>query len=470
MIEFLERSIMSFRECFHRKATFRWFVILVIAFILRDDHLGVTSVIRTFVLDAPRYYGALHFFHSTAWVTETVRQKWYRIVSESGKTIKVNGKTILAGDGVKQSKEGRRMPGVKKLHQESEDQSKAEYIFGHLFGAIGVLVGTVAHTLCLPLKINIQDGLQEATSWENSNISSASHVVQMIENGYNAARTFGNSILLLDRYFLTVPALLKMQTLNASESGHHLEIVTKAKVNCIAYREPGPRKPGQRGRSRKKGDDVKLATLFQNDSEFQETTVTIYGKSCTTKYKAMDLLWGKGIYQKMRFVLVILEGQQSVLVSTDLQLKPEQIIELYALRFKIESCFREFKQQIGGFCYHFWSKGIGRLNRYKKKEEPSNLALVKGSKERQLVLGTIEATERFVQVACIAMGLIQLMLFHENTDILTIQNFRYTRTKTTGAISEAAMMYYLRRTFLFLLAAAPDSELMQIIQKAKSAA
>lgn len=362
------------------------------------------------------------------------------------------------------------MPGVKKLHQESEDQSKAEYIFGHLFGAIGVLVGTVAHTLCLPLKINIQDGLQEATSWENSNISSASHVVQMIENGYNAARTFGNSILLLDRYFLTVPALLKMQTLNASESGHHLEIVTKAKVNCIAYREPGPRKPGQRGRSRKKGDDVKLATLFQNDSEFQETTVTIYGKSCTTKYKAMDLLWGKGIYQKMRFVLVILEGQQSVLVSTDLQLKPEQIIELYALRFKIESCFREFKQQIGGFCYHFWSKGIGRLNRYKKKEEPSNLALVKGSKERQLVLGTIEATERFVQVACIAMGLIQLMLFHENTDILTIQNFRYTRTKTTGAISEAAMMYYLRRTFLFLLAAAPDSELMQIIQKAKSAA
>lgn len=461
---------MSFRECFHRKATFRWFVILVIAFILRDDHLGVTSVIRTFVLDAPRYYGALHFFHSTAWVTETIRQKWYRIVSESGKTIKVNGKTILAGDGVKQSKEGRRMPGVKKLHQESEDQSKAEYIFGHLFGAIGVLVGTVAHTLCLPLKINIQDGLQEATSWENSNISSASHVVQMIENGYNAARTFGNSILLLDRYFLTVPALLKMQTLNASESGHHLEIVTKAKVNCIAYREPGPRKPGQRGRSRKKGDDVKLATLFQNDSEFQETTVTIYGKSCTTKYKAMDLLWGKGIYQKMRFVLVILEGQQSVLVSTDLQLKPEQIIELYALRFKIESCFREFKQQIGGFCYHFWSKGIGRLNRYKKKEEPSNLALVKGSKERQLVLGTIEATERFVQVACIAMGLIQLMLFHENTDILTIQDFRYTRTKTTGAISEATMMYYLRRTFLFLLAAAPDSELMQIIQEAKSAA
>ena len=460
---------MSFRECFRRKATFRWFVILVIAFILRDDKLGVTSAIRTFVLDAPKYYGALHFFRSTAWTTGTVRQKWYRIVFDSGKAIKVNGKTILAGDGVKQSKEGRRMPGVKKLHQESEDQSKAEYIFGHFFGAIGVLIGTAAHTLCLPLKINIQDGLQDAASWENSNINGASHVVQMIENGYNAAETFGDSILLLDRYFLTGSALRKQQELNASEAGHHLEIVTKAKVNCTAYLEPEPRKPGQKGRPRKKGDAVKLGPLFQNVAEFQESSVTVYGKSCAVKYRTMDLLWGKGIYQKMRFVLVVLEDQQSILVSTDLQLKPEQIIELYALRFKIEGCFREFKQQIGGFCYHFWSKGIGRLNRYKKKEEPSNLALVKEPKERQWVLGTIEATERFVQVACIAMGLIQLMLFHDGTDVQAIQDFRYTRTKTAGSISEATMMYYLRRSFLFLLTATPESELVQIIREVKSA-
>ncbi len=178
------------------------------------------------------------------------------------------------------------------------------------------------------MKINIQDGLQEAASWENSSISSASHVVQMIENGYNAAKTFGDSILLLDRYFLTVRALRKMQVLNASETGHHLEIVTKAKVNCTAYLEPEPRKPGKCGRPRKKGDAVKLAALFRNDSEFQETSVTIYGKSCAVKYKAMDLLWGKGLYQKMRFVLVILEDQQSILVSTDLQMKAEQIIEL----------------------------------------------------------------------------------------------------------------------------------------------
>lgn len=33
------------------------------------------------------------------------------------------------------------MPDVKKLHQESENSSKAEYIFGHMFGEVGVLYG-----------------------------------------------------------------------------------------------------------------------------------------------------------------------------------------------------------------------------------------------------------------------------------------------------------------------------------------
>ncbi|WP_342478707.1 hypothetical protein NYE24_11450 [Paenibacillus sp. FSL H7-0350] len=42
---------------------------------------------------------------------------------------------------MKQTKDGRRMPGVKKLYQGSENVSKKDYIFGHLFGAIGILVG-----------------------------------------------------------------------------------------------------------------------------------------------------------------------------------------------------------------------------------------------------------------------------------------------------------------------------------------
>ncbi len=39
----------------------------------------------------------------------------------------IDGRAVLIGDGVKQCKEGRHMPGVKKIVQESETCSKSEF-------------------------------------------------------------------------------------------------------------------------------------------------------------------------------------------------------------------------------------------------------------------------------------------------------------------------------------------------------
>ena len=75
-------------------------------------------------------------------------------------------------------------------------------------------------------------------------------MVQMVEDAYRAALTFWEFLLLLDRYFLTVPALEKLKSLNGKRDVH-MEIVTKAKKSCTAFERPGPRKPG-RGRPAKK--------------------------------------------------------------------------------------------------------------------------------------------------------------------------------------------------------------------------
>ena len=53
-------------------------------------------------------------------------------------------------------------------------------------------------------------------------------VVQMVEDAYHAALTFGDSLLLLDRYFLTVPALDKLRDLNR-DGDVRMGIITKAK-------------------------------------------------------------------------------------------------------------------------------------------------------------------------------------------------------------------------------------------------
>lgn len=155
---------------------------------------------------------------------------------------KEKGFCVLTWDGVKQSKEGRRIPGVKKLFQESENSAKPQFIHGHMFGGLGILAGKSRRWDCIPLSIRLHDGLQPASGWKGTAISCASHVVQMIEDAYKAAETFGSFLPLLDRYFLSVPTLERLAALN-KEGAVYMEAVTKAKRFCSAFEKPGSKKP-----------------------------------------------------------------------------------------------------------------------------------------------------------------------------------------------------------------------------------
>lgn len=160
----------------------------------------------------------------------------------------------------------------------------------------------------------------------------------MVEDAYHAARVFGNSLLLLDRYFLTVPVLETLTSLNGS-GDVRMEIVTKAKKSCTAFEKPGPRKPG-RGRPPKKGAAVRWKVLFvSHAAEFQEAEAELYGKKESIRHYCIDLLWGQKLYQELRFVLVEVKGAQSILACTNLELDPLAMIRLTATAFGLNTPF-----------------------------------------------------------------------------------------------------------------------------------
>ena len=65
MITFSDDILNVFKPCFSRTAAFRWFVVIVTAFLFRSDKLGVTSVIRDLALRADTYESLLHFFRAS---------------------------------------------------------------------------------------------------------------------------------------------------------------------------------------------------------------------------------------------------------------------------------------------------------------------------------------------------------------------------------------------------------------------
>ena len=461
----IERILNDFRKQFSRVGAFKWFTVVVLGLMVRSDKLGITSVLRALSIAPKNYESILHFFRADSWSLPNVQACWYEVVRNHLPLFCHEGRAVLVGDGTKQAKEGRFMPGVKKLAQESETQSKPEYIHGHMWGGVGVLVGKTRRFSCVPLSLKIHDGLQSIAKWDES--APVSHVVQMIRDGSLAAQGLKrHALFLLDRYFLSVPALEELSRQNAANQ-FKMDIITKLKRSAVAYELAPQRLPGQRGRTRKKGEKVKISDLFCSEKEhFKSQKLDLYGKKHDIRYYCIDLLWGQGLYQKLRFVLVEYGNVQSILASTDLSLSPLAIIQLYSYRFRIETMFRSLKQDIGGFSYHFWTNALPKLNHFKKKSDPDPLSQVNDLHDRHRILQTIRATEMYALMASIAMGILQSLSIDFSNGVFK-ESLRYQRTPAKRNPSEANVMYCLRQRIFPLLAFHAQNEIPRLILSAQ---
>ena len=407
MMKFLNDILLSFRSSFSRNTTFEVFVVIVMGLLLRTDHLGVTSVIRALWLSVD-YMKLIGFFRSSAWTLERLTDKWCNLVMQNSPLVRLAGAVVMVGDGVKGSKEGRRMPGVKRLHQESDNSSKAEYIWGHLFGGVGILAERAGKCFCIPLAMRLQDGVKAIFGWKEPEERQGSHVVELIRLAYEKAAHFGKAILLLDRLYLTVPALQMLDSLNQT-LGQVLHVIIKAKMNYTAYRQPEPNK---RGRPRKRGEQVKLCELFLTAKElFQTADIYLYGKLEHVRYYHIDLLWGQVVF---------------------------------------------------AFTYRFWSKHMPKLNRFKKKTDPDTVEQVTNPRSQKRIQLAVKAIEGFMFCAIVATGLLQMIsLRFSGTEELA--NLRYLRTYRNDVVSEATVADSLRKIFFSLMLRHPDLPITRII-------
>jgi hypothetical protein len=309
--------------------------------------------------------------------------------------------------------------------------------------------------------MTLQAGDKVMRKWEDSGYEPVSHVVQIIRDAFSVTLEIGNSILLLDAYFFTSPVLKEMSRL-AAELGCKLTLVTRAKISATAYTKPSTREG--RGRPRKKGDAVKLKTLFDSKLErFKKAQVWLYGKEETIEYLCLDLLWGKGIYELLRFVLVKSRDRRVILVCTNVNFTAEQIIRLYGYRFKIEVSFRMLKQLLNALGHHFWSKYVPKLDRFEKRGRPDPLERVTERKERDRILKAFRATERYVMMNLIAGGLLQLLALKYSMK-LEKSSFNWLRTTSCKIVTEASMAQYMRRDIFMQFQKRPLLRILQIIR------
>jgi len=383
-------QVRQLRPAFSRTRTFMWFALALAAMCVRRDLFGVTSLVRALGLQERCYDRLLDFFHSRAQRLDALTRLWLRL---SLATLKpwlytVQGRIVLVADGIKVAKTGRKMPAVKKLHQESDNNNKAEFIFGHSCQAVGLLVRAGASFMAVPLACRIHEGVVFTNRDRRSLLDKLVLLVQSLA----ANLPF---YMVADAYYAAskiIRPLLK--------AGQHL--VTAVRSNAVAYEPALPPDSPRRGRPRLYGKKIKLKRLFTDEEAFTCALSPVYAeKNVTLRYRVLDLLW-RPVGRLVRFVLVIHPTRgRKILLSTDLSLRGLEIIELYGVRFKIEVSFKQAIYTLGTYAYHFWMMAMTPRSRRSGNQYLHRKSAV----YREQVRRKIAAYHAHIQLGIIAQGL-----------------------------------------------------------------
>jgi hypothetical protein len=421
-----------------RKRTLMWLLVVLAGWLARPDLLGVTSFVRSSFLAPTVYPLLLNFFHSGALDLSILTELWVRFVLAHFSPVTEAGALVFVADGIKAGKEGKKMPAVKCLHQESENNTKSEFIMGHSFQSLGLL-GTAAtgQVVAIPLLSRICEGLRTST------VKSKSQLARLAEMFLSVARIAGRqAILVADAYYATRTIIVPLR-----EAGHYL--VSRVRWNAVGYDPAALPKVPKRGRPKKYGEKHRLQDFFKSWRNAVEAQSPVYGEeTIKIEYRVVDLLW-KPVGALVRFVLVKHPTRgKIILLCTNTALDPLAIIKLYGLRFKIEVSFKQAINTVGTYAYHFWMMKMKPIKWGSGDQNLINRTL----DYKRAVARKVAAYHRYVQIGCIVQGLLLHLAINFREKVWA--SFRgWLRTMKPGLIpSEMVVACALRESFPEFLA------------------
>lgn len=332
----------SGRERFH------WFVLTLQAIVVpitisRTSNL-LRSIATLFGVDIAqsRYYT---FMASVKLPWEAIWETLWRAIP----TPLTNGRLLVALDDSINAKSGRKVFGCQHTFDHAAKPNQTRWPWAQTIVCVGLLKRIHDRWACVPLAFafylrrqTLREGCQrlrgKALTFEDKFAQAVSMLVRV-------AAVFSRMPILVvtDSWFGNNGLFKPLR----SRLGKGVHLLSRLRVSAALHDLPQP-KPGARGRPRKYGDKLgnaaALAATMRARAASRE--VHVYG-AMREVLASEQVVMLKTLRCPVRVVWVYRRTQWVALMTTDLTLSVEEIIEYYSARWKIESGFREIKQEIG---------------------------------------------------------------------------------------------------------------------------
>ena len=329
----------------------RWFVYALLAFIVPFTSSISSNILRSlntlFGLSVNRrQFYTFMASNKLPWI-----ELWQGLWSTIPNPL-TDGRLLIALDDFINPKIGRKIFGCAHIFDHAAKANQSKYPWAQNVVLVGLLKRIKGRWACLPLAHRFylpkkaiaskSDNMTipgEATLFQTKLEQATEMLVQLADHFVGVSITvvcdswFGNNGL-----FKPVREYL----------GDSFHLLSRLRCNIVLYAIAPKRTSGQRGRSRKYG--ARLGTCAEKAARLKTKAschrVFLYGRYRDVM-ATTNVVMLKTLKCPVRVVWVFRKTQWIALFSTDLDLSIKQIIEYYGARWKIESGFKEIKQEIG---------------------------------------------------------------------------------------------------------------------------
>jgi len=329
----------------------RWFVYALLAFIVPFTSSISSNILRSlntlFGISVNRRRFYTFMASSNLPWTKMWRRLWSTIPSPL-----TDGRLLVALDDFINPKTGRKIFGCSHIFDHAAKANQSKYPWAQNVVFVGLLKRIKGRWACLPLAHRFYLPKKAiASKLENMNISG------IATSFHTKLEQAAQMIIQLAHHFAGVPVMVVCDSWFGNNGlfkplrkqiGASVHLLSRLRSNTVLYTMP------PNGKSKKSGRPQKYGNRLGTCAEIAARTKTLASSHRVFLYGhyrevmvATKLVMLKTLKCPVRVVWVFRKTQWIALFSTDLNLSIEQIIEYYGARWKIESGFKEIKQDIG---------------------------------------------------------------------------------------------------------------------------